>query len=236
VGAADGRIRVLTWNVHSCIGTDRRFDPVRVKSIIKAIDPDIAALQEVDSRRDLRDGFDLLGNTLGSHSAEVRTVRTPDRDYGHMLLSRWKIASWTHHDLSYARREPRSVIEAGVETDAGVVSVLAAHLGLSHGERRRQAQIIAGLAQADGLPTVILGDFNEPTGRGAAGRMMGRMFESAGRHATFPSRWPILPLDRIWFESSLALINTGVYREMPNASDHLPLWADLCLRGSGSGK
>src|SRR5690606_32114666 len=160
VGAADGRIRVLTWNVHSCIGTDRRFDPERVKSVIKVIDPDIAALQEVDSRRDLRDGFDLLGNTLGSHSAEGRTVRTPDRDYGHMLLSRWKIASWTHHDLSYARREPRSVIEAKIETKAGPVSFLAAHLGLSHGERRQQAHTIAALADADGLPTVILGDFN----------------------------------------------------------------------------
>jgi endonuclease/exonuclease/phosphatase family metal-dependent hydrolase len=230
VREADGRIRFLTWNVHSCIGTDRRFDAERVKSIIKAIDPDIAALQEVDSRRDLRDGFDLLGNTLGSHSAEVRTVRTPDRDYGHMLLSRWRIASWTHHDLSYARREPRSLIEASVETGRGTVSVLAAHLGLSHGERRQQAQRIAALAEADGLPTVILGDFNEPTGNGTAGRMLGKLFHSVGRHATFPSRWPFLPLDRIWFESSLSLIQAGVHRETPKASDHLPLWADLRLR------
>jgi len=236
VGAADGRIRVLTWNVHSCIGTDRRFDPERVKSVIKVIDPDIAALQEVDSRRDLRDGFDLLGNTLGSHSAEVRTVRTPDRDYGHMLLSRWKIASWTHHDLSYARREPRSVIEAKIETEAGPVSFLAAHLGLSHGERRQQAHTIAALADADGLPTVILGDFNEPTGNGTAGRMFGRLFRSVGRHATFPSRWPFLPLDRIWFESSLALIETGVHRETPRASDHLPLWADFRLQPGVKGQ
>src|SRR5690606_18654918 len=125
VGAADGRIRVLTWNVHSCIGTDRRFDPERVKSVIKVIDPDIAALQEVDSRRDLRDGFDLLGNTLGSHSAEVRTVRTPDGDYGHMLLSRWEITSWIHHDISFTRREPRSLIEASIATDAGTIRVLA---------------------------------------------------------------------------------------------------------------
>jgi endonuclease/exonuclease/phosphatase family metal-dependent hydrolase len=235
VGAADGRIRFLTWNVHSCIGTDRRFDAERVKSIIKAIDPDIAALQEVDSRRDLRDGFDLLGNTLGSHSAAVRTVRTPDRDYGHMLLSRWRIASWTHHDLSYAKREPRSLIEASVETDRGTVSVLAAHLGLSHGERRQQARTIAALAEADGLPTVILGDFNEPTGKGTVGQMFSRLFHSAGRHATFPSRWPFLPLDRIWFESSLSLIQAGVHRETPKASDHLPLWADLRLRTSRRG-
>ena len=227
MAAAHGRIRVLTWNVHSCIGTDGRFDPERVKSIIRTIDPDVAALQEVDSRRDLTDGFDLLGDTLGSHSAEVRTVRTPDRDYGHMLLSRFRIGSWTHHDLSYAGREPRSVIEARVETDAGPVSFLAAHLGLSYGERRQQARTIAALAEADGLPTVILGDFNEPTGNGTAGRMLGRLFHSVGRRATFPSRWPLLPLDRIWFESSLALIDAGVHRLAPTASDHLPLWADF---------
>jgi len=234
VRAVDGRFRVLTWNVHSCIGTDRRFDPERVKAIIEAIDPDIAALQEVDSRRDLRDGFDLLGNTLGTHSAEVRTVRTADGDYGHMLLSRWKITSWTHHDISFRKREPRSLIEARVETDAGPLSVLAAHLGLSRGERREQARTIAALAEADGLPTVVLGDFNEPTGNGTAGRMLGTLFRSVGRPATFPSRWPLLPLDRIWFESSLALIDSGVHRQTPRASDHLPLWADLILQdGSG---
>jgi endonuclease/exonuclease/phosphatase family metal-dependent hydrolase len=227
---AQGKIRVLTWNVHSCIGTDRRFDPERVKAIIHSLDPDIAALQEVDSRRDLRDGFDLLGNTLGDHRAAVRTVRTPDGDYGHMLLSRWEIVSWTHHDLSFRRREPRSLIEARVQTDAGPVSVLAAHLGLNHGERRQQAARIAALAEADDLPTVILGDFNEPTGRGTAERMFGKRFRSVGRLATFPSRWPLLPLDRIWFEPDLALIDTGVHRATPQASDHLPLWADLHLQ------
>lgn len=231
---AKGRIRVLTWNVHSCIGTDRRFDPERVKAIIRSLDPDIAALQEVDSRRDLRDGFDLLGNILGNHRATVRTVQTPDGDYGHMLLSRWEITTWMHHDLSFRRREPRSLIEARIQTDAGPLSILAAHLGLNHGERREQAGKIVALAQADDLPTVILGDFNEPTGRGTAERMFGKIFRSVGRPATFPSRWPLFPLDRIWFEPSLDLIDTGVHRgTAPQASDHLPLWADLQLRLTG---
>jgi endonuclease/exonuclease/phosphatase family metal-dependent hydrolase len=229
-----GRIRVLTWNVHSCIGTDRRFDPERVKAVIHALDPDIAALQEVDSRRDLRDGFDLLGNTLGSHQATVRTVRTPDGDYGHMLLSRWEITTWTHHDISFRRREPRSLIEARVQTETGPISVLAAHLGLNHGERRQQATTIAALAEADKLPTVILGDFNEPTGRGTAERMFGKLFHSVGRLATFPSCWPLLPLDRIWFEAGLDLIGASVHRDARQASDHLPLWADLHFQGGGS--
>ena len=223
------KFRVLTWNVHSCIGTDRRFDPERVRDIIHALAPDVAALQEVDSRRDLRDGFDLLGNTLGSHSAEVRTVRTPDGDYGHMLLSRWEITSWIHHDISFKRREPRSLIEASIATDAGTISVLAAHLGLSLGERRQQATTRAALADADKLPTIILGDFNEPTTFGTAHRLLGAKFRSIGRPATFPSRWPVLGLDRIWFEPAFELVASGVHREGRVASDHLPLWADFRL-------
>jgi endonuclease/exonuclease/phosphatase family metal-dependent hydrolase len=172
----------------------------------------------------------LLGDVLGSHRAEVRTIRTPDGDYGHMLLSRWEITTWTHHDLSCRKREPRSLIEARIRTDAGPISVLAAHLGLHHGERREQATTIAALAEVDQLPTVILGDFNEPSGRGAAGRMLGKVFRSVGRPATFPSRWPLLPLDRIWFEPGLDLIDTGVHRAARQASDHLPLWADLRLQ------
>jgi endonuclease/exonuclease/phosphatase family metal-dependent hydrolase len=226
---ADGTIRVLTWNVHSCIGIDRRFDPERVKEIILAINPDIAALQEVDSRRDLRDGFDLLGDCLGRHRAEVRTIRTPDGDYGHMLLSRWEISSWTHHDITFGRREPRSLIEARTETVHGPISVLATHLGLNHGERRKQASTLTALADADQLPTVVLGDFNEPTGRGTAERMLGRTLRSVGRIATYPSRWPLLPLDRIWFEPSFDLLQSAVHSEARLASDHLPLWADLRL-------
>jgi endonuclease/exonuclease/phosphatase family metal-dependent hydrolase len=229
---AERTIRILTWNVHSCIGTDRRFDPERVKQIIHSLKPDIAALQEVDSRRDLRDGFDLLGDTLGSHSAAVRTIRTPDGDYGHMLLSRWEISEWTHHDISFRRREPRSLIEARIETDGGPVSVLAAHLGLSHGERRQQATTIFALAEADRLPTVIMGDFNEPTGFGGAGRMFQRVFVSAGRRATFPSGWPLFPLDRIWLEPDFDLVRSDVHRPAGRASDHLPLWADVKLRAT----
>ncbi len=220
-------LRVLTWNVHSCIGIDGRLDPERVRRHIRAIAPDIAALQEVDSRRDRRDGFDLLGASLGNHRAEVRTVRTLDGDYGHMLLSRWPIAEWREHDISYGSREPRSMIEATIESALGRINVLCLHLGLNRRERRQQALKIEALAEADNRPTIVMGDFNEPTGSGAAARVLERGFLSAGRHRTWPSAWPLLPLDRIWFEATLSLVRAGVHGEARLASDHLPLWADL---------
>lgn len=139
----EATLRVLTWNVHSCIGTDGRLDPDRVREHVRAIDPDIAALQEVDSRRDRRDGFDLLGNCLGkdlsNHRAVVRTIRTADGDYGHMLLSRWPISTWREHDITFGSREPRSMIEATIESDLGRINVLCLHLGLGRRERQIDA-------------------------------------------------------------------------------------------------
>ncbi len=226
----EATLRVLTWNVHSCIGIDGRLDPDRVCEHIRRIGPDIAALQEVDSRRDRRDGFDLLGGCLagpGNHRAEVRTVRTPDGDCGHMLVSRWPISAWREHDVSFGSREPRSMIEATIESDLGRVNVLCLHLGLSPRERRAQALTIKALAEADNRPTIVMGDFNEPSGRGAAARILESDFRTAGRFRTWPSIAPLFALDRIWFEPSLALVRAGVQTAARRASDHLPLWADL---------
>jgi endonuclease/exonuclease/phosphatase family metal-dependent hydrolase len=147
-----------------------------------------------------------------------------------MLLSRREMTGWVHHDVSFRRREPRSLIEALVKFDGSTIGVLSAHLGLSRRERRFQADQLAVLAAADNVPTVIAGDFNEPTGFGAATRRLRRHFLSTGRRATFPSRWPLFPLDRIWFEPSLELVATGVWEDARGASDHLPLWADFRLK------
>ena len=44
--AARARLRVATYNVHACVGTDGRHDPDRVASVITELDADIVALQE----------------------------------------------------------------------------------------------------------------------------------------------------------------------------------------------
>ena len=40
-------LRVMTYNIHSCIGGDRRYDPERILTILRDVDADIIALQEV---------------------------------------------------------------------------------------------------------------------------------------------------------------------------------------------
>ena len=220
--------RVATWNIHSAIGADGRHDPERTLAGVRALDAQVTALQEVDSRVNGRDGF-LDFQTDGAHAtAASKTIVADNGEYGHMLLSRWPIERWRTHDLSVPGRERRSAIDAVLDTGGGRLRVISTHLGLFLRERRRQVAILAGLLEQDrALPTIVLGDFNEPTGRGPASRRFAPRLARAGRWRTYPSRRPMLALDRIWYTRDLDLVASGVAAEARRASDHLPLVAEF---------
>ena len=44
------QLRLASYNVHKCLGMDRRRSPERIVSVLNALDADIVALQEVDHR------------------------------------------------------------------------------------------------------------------------------------------------------------------------------------------
>jgi len=223
------RLRVATWNVHSCIGSDGRHDPARVRRVILGLAATVVALQEVDSRIAGHDGFRDLSAALGPDHAHCRTLRTPDGDYGHMLLSTAPILEWAVRDISIAAREPRSVIDAIVETGCGQIRVLSTHLGLGRHERTRQVGMLRKLLDERQSGVILMGDFNEATRFGPASQAFDACLASAGRPRTFPARYPVLPLDRIWCTPPLHIERSWTLREARNASDHLPLVADLHL-------
>ena len=46
-----------SYNIHKCVGADRRFDPGRILDVIAEIGPDVIALQEADRRFGNRAGL-----------------------------------------------------------------------------------------------------------------------------------------------------------------------------------
>ena len=92
------RVRVMTWNIHGAFGRNPRFDLDRVIALVRRHEPDIVALQEVDSRRAREahagNPFDVLQAALGSHGIGAKTVVTADGEYGQALFSRccrWRL-------------------------------------------------------------------------------------------------------------------------------------------------
>ena len=225
------KIRVLTWNIHSGIGPDGTYDLVRIVNLIRHHDPDIIALQEVDSRghSDTEKPLPFLKTALGSHAAEARTIITPDGHYGHVVISRWPFTEVTHHDISVSRRERRCAIETMIETPWGPLHFVAAHLGLSPFERRKQARVLANLARRDVRPTIMLGDFNDWLLRGTVRRALDKIMPGHTTHRTFPAKWPLLSLDKVYCRPRNAIIRSWTDNAARVVSDHLPVFADIRL-------
>lgn len=227
------RLRVMSWNVHRGIGPDRRFDLGRVRDLVARHEPDILALQEIDTRGRGPECLAPLAGLAGGngHLARARTIVGPDGDYGHALYSRWPLTDVVIHDMSHRRREPRSAIEARVRIGNLSCHVVAVHLGLAITERWMQARRLVEIAAAgkDDDLSLMMGDFNDwfpwrPVRKSLAGA-----FAERTRLRSFPARRPVLRLDRVY--STAPLLASWTDPAARACSDHLPVIADISLAG-----
>lgn len=219
----------MTWNIHGAIGRNPRFDLEKVVALILRADPDIVALQEVDSRGVTNgDPFVLLQEALGHHGIGAKSIVTEDGAYGQMLMSRWPLCDPEIRDISYGEFEPRRAMRARVETPEGELHVAAAHLGLSISERRSQARVLLEMI-GTATPFVMLGDFNDWFWPGSVRRKLARILPDHSSYRTFPSFFPLLRLDRIYCRPSGALVQTWTDGQARHISDHLPVIGDVTL-------
>jgi len=225
-------MRVMTWNIHGGVGTDGKFDLARIVDAIARHAPDVVALQEVDSRRRPAGGpspFTFLREAIGHHGIEAKSITTTDGDYGQMVISRWPLLAIQIHDITVAEREPRRAIQTDVTAPHGTLRLIASHFGLKLSERRSQARRLVEIARSHPSATVMLGDFNDWLWPSSLRAALERELPAHTRHATFPSRWPVLSLDRVYCWPARALLRSFVDRNARRASDHLVLIADIAL-------
>ncbi|MEP7061447.1 MAG: endonuclease/exonuclease/phosphatase family protein [Betaproteobacteria bacterium] len=225
-------LRVATWNIHSGVGRDGRYDPCRIIAVLHELAADVIALQEVASLADHGEFLPQLRAELGFEIVTGPTrVRAGD-DYGNALLSRYPVSRMSRLDLSVHVHEPRGAIDATLVVGARNVRVLSTHLGLRPYERDQQVRrVLATIDPDDPQPVVLMGDLNEWFLWGRALRCLHADFHARPAPPTFPARWPIFALDRIWIRPSqhLRSIATHVTVKSRIASDHLPLVADIEL-------
>jgi len=234
-------LSVLSYNIHECVGVDRRRDPTRIAQVIKESGAQIVGLQEVHSDgsgEEQLHQMNYLAAVTGLQAVAGPAVERRNGHYGNVLLTSSKVLAVNKLDLSYPGREPRGAIDADLDIDGEVVRVIVTHLGLLPAERRFQVRkLIAALSEQRTRTVIVLSDFNEwlPTGRSL--RWIHTHLGKTALVRTFPSRFPLFALDRIWVSPAAALgelccIRTSVSRL---ASDHLPLKATIKTTGeSGS--
>ncbi|HUZ13834.1 MAG TPA: endonuclease/exonuclease/phosphatase family protein [Caulobacteraceae bacterium] len=241
-------VRILTYNVHRCIGVDRRLDLARVAEVIAAQAPDIVALQELDVGRARTGGVDQahrLAQRLGMafHFNAAFTVEA--ESYGDAILTvlpqRLVKAGAVPRDPKFSRLEARGALWVEVEVAGVPMQVINTHLGLLPREQQMQAAALAGDdwlgAAPPAAPLALVGDFNA-TARTVVYRTFRARLVEARRAArlsrpapTFPSSLPILAIDHVFVNAKIVVeaVRTPLDPLSRVASDHLPLVVDFHL-------
>jgi endonuclease/exonuclease/phosphatase family metal-dependent hydrolase len=232
-GAVSTTLRVASYNIHACRGLDRRQDVGRIAAVLREIDADVVGLQEVESRhgRSPADQAEALAAALGMHCVEGPLLRGERGWYGNALLSRRPIRAVRLVLFESCGREARGAIVADLDGPAGARwRILTTHLDLHSGRRRRQFEhVLDEILPAHVTPTVVIGDFNEWWPFNGGLELLRSHAELPEVPPTFPSRWPLLALDRMAL--SACRTHGPLRRHLTPlsrvASDHLPIFADV---------
>ncbi|MGZ3272663.1 MAG: endonuclease/exonuclease/phosphatase family protein [Caulobacteraceae bacterium] len=236
----------MTWNVHRCVGVDRRLDVGRVAAVIAQQKPDIVALQELDVCRPRTGAVDqahAIAQRLGMSFHFHAAFTVEEERYGDAVLTAAPHRVLKAGGLPTLRirgLEPRGALWLELELDGRKLQVLNTHLGLVPHEQRAQAVALAGpdwtgARERSDPPLILLGDFNA-TPHAQAYRTLAARFIDArvqapgpGRTPTFPSRLPMLAIDHVFFEGKVRAtrVQTVSGPLARVASDHLPLVVDF---------
>lgn len=239
---ADSDIVIASYNIHKCIGIDKRFDPQRTAEVISELNADVVALQEADKRFGERSGLLDLGLLERQHGlVPVPITATMPKGHGwhgNVLLLREGVVN-NIRQLKLPGVEPRGALVADLQFASGPLRIIAAHLGLLKRSRQQQAEsILSVLEEADSLPTLLMGDLNEwRIGKRSSLAALKPTFDHVATAVpSFPSRFPVLALDRV-LSAPRNLVTSVEVHDSPlarMASDHLPIKAHLDLKSANA--
>jgi endonuclease/exonuclease/phosphatase family metal-dependent hydrolase len=231
-----GRAVFASYNIHKCVGTDRRFDPVRTAAVIGEIRADVIALQETDRRFGDRAGLlDLraLERDAGLVPVPVATRHSGHGWHGNLVLVREGLVR-DLRQIALPGLEPRGALVVDLDLAVGPVRVVAAHLGLLRHSRLLQVEaLLEHAGESSDRPVVLMGDLNEwrVQRRSALRRFTPGFGPLTDGVPSFPSYFPVLALDRVMARPHDIIEHIAAH-ETPLArlaSDHLPMRAVVRL-------
>lgn len=216
-------LRIASYNVHGCRGLDGRKDAARIARVIEELGCDTVGLQEMDYR------LDYIARKLGMGAIPGLTLMRHDGPFGNALITRRKVLAVRRLGFTYSGREPRNALDVDLEVAGETVRVIVTHLGLWPAERRYQVKAMLKMLKETPIceRVLVLGDINEWLPLGRPLRWLNALFGHSPAERSFPSRWPLVALDRVWVRPRHALLALKAHRSplAQVASDHLPVKA-----------
>lgn len=236
---------MLTVNIHKGFDVlNSRFVLHGLREAVRAVQSDVVFLQEVDggsgARRAAALGaqYEYLADEIWPDHAYGRNAVAEGMDHGNAVLSRFPVLRSHNHDISLPAVEPRGLLHCELALPDGLptLHVMCVHLGLRESHRRHQLARVCETVQHEvpaDAPLVVAGDFNDWRGRAdeqlATVGLREVFMQAHGHHArSFPARWPLLRLDRIYVRGMVSALPVPMPRRpWAQLSDHAPVAAEI---------
>lgn len=241
-------LRVMTYNIHSCIGLDGRVSPKRIAQVIRSSQAEVIALQEVDANRPRSHRHDqarVIAEQLAMSHHYYAVSDWEGERYGLAIISCFPLEHVQSGHLTPPgpgrRSEARGALWVEIQTPVGPVHVVNTHFGLRREERLRQTAMLLGVDWIGGVPpsepVILCGDMNAGPKSPVCRALGQKLFDAQTGikdfrpRATFISTLPVRRLDHIFISTHFEVRGVSVPRSPTAAiaSDHLPVCADLWL-------
>jgi len=214
-------IRIMTYNINACVGSDGKCDPDRIAAIIEDKAPDIVALQDVDASPGSNQ-LSLLADKLGMYHYGQR------RRHANAILSYYPLSAVREFDLGNGGLCQL----ADLEKDGRKIHIFNVRLTAGAADRRRQIKTLLGpdllSSREISCPALVLGDFAD-SWFGAGNLTLNFMLQGARRPSfwggTYPAKFPLFNRDRAYRQGELRILDSRVFRSSRcrHAALHLPL-------------
>lgn len=243
------KLRILTLNMHKGFSVfNRQFILPELREAVRSLSTELVFLQEVHGshkqhaqhHRDwpTTPQYEFLADTMWPEFSYGRNAVYPDGDHGNAILSKYPIIRYQNLDVSIGRIEQRGLLHTVLKVPGhDEVHAICVHLGLRENHRRKQLALLCDLigSLASTAPVIVAGDFNDWRKRADViltdcGMREAFVNEFGKPAKSFPARWPLLSLDRVYVRNA-STQNPQVLAQRPwsHLSDHAPLAVEVSL-------
>ncbi len=138
-------MRFVSYNIHRAVGAHGRPSIRAVGEVLRALQPDVVALNEIVRAPFVADQPARLGSMLRMSQAFHRTTRSYGTPFGNAVLVRGRILDVQHVALPAPGAEPRGVLFVDAEVDGEWFTIGCTHLEPRPRVREGQLEVLARL-------------------------------------------------------------------------------------------
>jgi len=229
----DGRLRVITWNLHYAEKAEQAIEVL--KNVPELTDADVLLLQEMDV-----EGVETIAQGLGYNYVYYPAAihRYHRKEFGNAILSKWTLSdpakivlpNWLPGWLQSRNAARATISVAGREILAYSVHMDTVWM-IARWEKTQGEFLVEEVGKGDDM-VILGGDFNTWNRssialleKGLGNADLERVSKGSGY--TFESSGLRLTLDHL-FSGEVLDYQSGVYRQT-DVSDHFPVWAELVI-------